>query len=78
MNVLTVLRPARKILITAAATAVAVSCLVSANTSTSAAGHHGDNTTQAATKEWKSHSTNNVVFAATKEWKVAPRATKEW
>jgi hypothetical protein len=77
MNVSRVLRPARKILTAVAVAVVAATCLVSANTTSSAAGHQRTDVAQ-ATKEWKkSPSTSNVVMA-TKEWKSATPQTKEW
>jgi len=52
---------ARKMLAGTAVAVVAATCLISANTATSAAaGHHGASTVQ-ATKEWK-------VAPTTKEW----------
>jgi ABC-type glycerol-3-phosphate transport system substrate-binding protein len=79
MNVLRVLRPARKILTASAVAAVAAACLGSATTTPSAAVDHRSDSVQ-ATKEWKTSSRHDVVLA-TKEWKSATatsRSTKEW
>ena len=70
MNLVNRLRPARKILTATAVAALAATCMVSANTTNSAAAQQRADVAQ-ATKEWKAPTPKgqNVVLA-TKEWKA--------